>query len=464
MEDYADYNDVPWAHCRTSINTVVIKDGVTSIGDSAFFYCSMLTSIMIPASVTSIGDRVFNVCSSLTSITIPDSVSSIGEAAFYDCSSLTNITIPDSVTSIENTAFSGCSSLTSITIPDSVTSIGNDAFWGCDSLTDVYYGGTEEEWTAITIGSDNEALTGATIHYNYGVSEPAMKPVSLTMSLDGYIGLNVYMELSEDVVADEGSYMRFEVAGKEQRVYTKDATVKTNASGTRYGFQCKLNAKQMTEDVKMQMVLSDDRVGKEYTKRVTSYTDQILKSSGNEDVKPLVKAVLNYGAYAQKQFNYRTAELANAGLSEAEKTAIEAVSLADVAGYTNSTAGAVEGLKVKSVSLLVESGTVLRFYFTVSEGHDISEYQFVRSDTGEVLTAEATEEAGKYFVDIENIISRKLDDNYSVRVNDSYTVTSSALSYVRSVLKNPASYAETMQDIAKAFYLYNQEANEYFGD
>ena len=110
---------------------------VTSIGDSAFFYCSSLTSIEIPSSVTSIGDYAFSYCSSLTSIVIPSSVTSIGDSAFYDCGSLTSIEIPSSVTSIGYSAFYGCGSLTSIEIPSSVTSIGHSTFYGCSSLTSI---------------------------------------------------------------------------------------------------------------------------------------------------------------------------------------------------------------------------------------------------------------------------------------------------------------------------------------
>ena len=114
----------------SSIKTVVIQDGVTSIDDCAFAHCSSLNSVTIPDSVTSIRSAAFSYCSNLTSIIIPDGVSSIGSGAFENCSKLTSITIPDSVISIREYAFCNCSSLTSITIPDSVISIGRGAFTG----------------------------------------------------------------------------------------------------------------------------------------------------------------------------------------------------------------------------------------------------------------------------------------------------------------------------------------------
>ena len=131
------------------INSIVIPNGVTSIGYWAFSSCSRLTSITIPDSVTSIGSEAFEWCTSLESITIPDSVTSIGSSAFEGCSSLTSVTIPDSVTSIGYCAFSSCSSLTSITIlnPDcdiydysSTISNGYDSEKGGDYFDGTIYG------------------------------------------------------------------------------------------------------------------------------------------------------------------------------------------------------------------------------------------------------------------------------------------------------------------------------------
>ena len=119
------------------ITELVIPNGVTSIGNHAFYRCKGLTSITIPNSVTSIGSGAFEHCTGLTSITIPNSVTSIGEHAFSSCSGLTNVTIGNSVTSIGRWAFQYCSGLTSVTIGNSVTSIGDNAFYGCKGLKTV---------------------------------------------------------------------------------------------------------------------------------------------------------------------------------------------------------------------------------------------------------------------------------------------------------------------------------------
>ena len=128
------YTDAPWYTYHYYIKSVVIENGVTSIGDRAFYGCANLTSVTIPSSVTSIGSSAFYRCYELTSVTIPSRVTSIGSNAFEECESLTSVTIPYGVAEIGERTFYNCKALTSVTIPGSVTSIGEYAFYDCYEL------------------------------------------------------------------------------------------------------------------------------------------------------------------------------------------------------------------------------------------------------------------------------------------------------------------------------------------
>ncbi len=164
----SDAGMADWCIAKTSrvesfyedkITSVEIKDGVSYIGEEAFFWCQNMTSVTIPSSVTSIESEAFELCTGLPQITIPNSVINIEARAFYACRQLTEITIPNitnikastfgsckglktitipnSVTSIGEGAFSYCSGAETITIPNSVTSMGDGVLKGCDALKDV---------------------------------------------------------------------------------------------------------------------------------------------------------------------------------------------------------------------------------------------------------------------------------------------------------------------------------------
>ncbi len=148
--------DVPWGEYKSYIAHIVMPDGLTSIGDFAFYDCSALTSVTIPNSVIRIGIRTF-ANSGLTSLTLPNSVTNIGNLAFSGCDNLSSFvynlhvfahmprsysgayTIPEGIESIAGGAFQSCHSLTSVTIPSSVTSIGGGAFYGCSYLTSIEF-------------------------------------------------------------------------------------------------------------------------------------------------------------------------------------------------------------------------------------------------------------------------------------------------------------------------------------
>lgn len=122
---------------QRDLTEIIIPDGVTSIGNYAFGYCSNLTSIILPDSITSVGQQAFENCSKLSSIILPIGVTSIGVAAFRYCRVLTSIRVPSSLTSIASNAFQSCSALTTINLPSSLTSIASSAFRGCSALTTI---------------------------------------------------------------------------------------------------------------------------------------------------------------------------------------------------------------------------------------------------------------------------------------------------------------------------------------
>ena len=119
------------------IRKVTIGDGITSIGNNAFYECSGLTELTLPNSLESIEYSAFSGCSGLTELTLPNSITSIGNSAFEGCTGMTKLTLPNSLVSIGSGAFYGCTGLTELTLPSSVTSIGDGAFQYCSGLTEL---------------------------------------------------------------------------------------------------------------------------------------------------------------------------------------------------------------------------------------------------------------------------------------------------------------------------------------
>jgi len=145
----------------TKLTSVTIPSSVTTIGQSAFYTCRGLQSISVEDGNTYYSSQdgmlynydkttlIYCPTGKAGSVTIPNSVTSIGQSAFYSCSGLTSVTIPNSVTSIGESAFMVCTGLTSVTVPSSVTSIPERIFNSCSALTSV----TMERSTPPTLSS-----------------------------------------------------------------------------------------------------------------------------------------------------------------------------------------------------------------------------------------------------------------------------------------------------------------------
>ena len=170
MPNAESSDKVDWSAIRQSVEKVVFveKDGqgISNIGDYAFYGMTNLTSVTLPDSVTSIGKCAFAFCSSLEAITVPSSTASIGDSAFEACAALKSITLPGAVTKIGDGAFAYCHALTSATVAGKVDSISPDTFKGSKKLT------------ALTVlkgleGFDEKSFTdnGITVSYTEGLHD-----------------------------------------------------------------------------------------------------------------------------------------------------------------------------------------------------------------------------------------------------------------------------------------------------
>ena len=141
MNAYSTSSTAPWYDSRTSITSVVVEEGVTSIGVYAFYNCTKMTSCSFPDGLEKIRNYAFFGCTALTSIEIPSTVTSFANCIFYGCTALASVTFGDDseLTSIGTYAFENCTALTSIEIPSTVTSIGTGAFSGCTTLASVTF-------------------------------------------------------------------------------------------------------------------------------------------------------------------------------------------------------------------------------------------------------------------------------------------------------------------------------------
>ena len=233
MPDYSSLADRPWNDYWKNIKKVVVEEGITALGNSAFrscsnleeaalpstlgkigtsaFYsCTSLDTLVIPYGLTEIGENSFGNCSSLKSITLPDTLKNIGEYAFY-CCGLVEIEIPEGVETIDYRTFCECDSLQSVILPDTLISIGEDAFYHDSNLTIIVPEGVQ------TIG--NDAFSKAKAVYN--LSDCAVT------------GSNISKKVNCDKITlvENGK-------SSEQRVLPADCVAGSRYAGTKYDASC----------------------------------------------------------------------------------------------------------------------------------------------------------------------------------------------------------------------------------
>ncbi len=467
MYDYDD-DPKPWNDYSDNITSVEIKNGVTSIGNSAFAYCKGLTSITIPDSVESIGADAFSSCESLTSITIPDSVESIGADAFYNCTSLTSITIPDSVESIDYDAFYGCTGITDVYCyanPANLTwneGIFYDFKADKETICHVPERNLADYNTKFGAGSDhpvNVTFAGDLSTVDMGLGEHLY---GYSVSVEGDIGVNFFVELNNALLTSDTAKMVFTVPnGKKSETQTlpvKDVVaVASNkvVSGdkTYYKFKCSVAAKDMASPITAQM-FNGDSAGIKYRYSVKDYADQLLASpqkyfpeGKSEKGAAFVRAMLRYGSYAQKYFNEGTA-FETSGSVEDVTIPVEFKYNADNTSIT------ADGVTFEGATLSLKSETTLSLYFTgLPEGTEF---------TCGSKTVQSVKN-GKYIVArIRGIKAEELKNNFTLTFTGG-SVTYNAMTYCYNVQNGGSSNAKLL-DVCKALYQYAEAANAYFSE
>ena len=302
--------------------------------------------------------------------------------------------------------------------------------WGGDGK--VYFDEVRLEWTQSTAPVKNVKLNGG------------------VLSLDGKIGVKMYLNIPEDV-SREAIVNITAPDGTVSSVTVGDGKVTENG----IMFYCPVAAKEMTVDIKIQVVDGAD-ASDELKYSVKKYADGLLAGDYSEKSKALIKAMLNYGAMAQKLFDYKTDSLANSDL-EASDQDLSAITADTLAAYAKEKQS-VEGVATLAGTILsLESETTLKLFFSdVAEGATFTY-------NGAAITP--TQSGSYYMVAITNIAAKDLNKDYTVTINGK-DFTFSAMSFCANVLNGnyTGDKADELVNVAKALYAYSAAADVYFGE
>ncbi len=336
---------------------------------------------------------------------------------------------------------------------------------------------TVQEMTAVDgkayFTFSNEVSTGANVRETVEVTPRVAEVERYSVTLSGHIALNFFMKISDDTLKDSKARVVFTLPnGSKRSVYVKNASVTDDGL---YIFTCKLAAKEMASLVKAQLVTSSDK-SEVFEYSVKEYAEYILEkaqnpggivggsgnisNSGNADggtitneytkAAELVKAMLNYGAYAQVYFGYNEGLLANESLSTDDKALKET----DLSAYGYKVQGEEAGVKYYGSKLSLESETSLKHYFLIDDEENIP----VFTVNGKEVTPQ--KKGSCYEVKITGILAQNLDGEIIVKAGD-LELNYNALSYAKLSMMTGN---QNLKNVMKAMCVFNSEADLYIGN
>ena len=328
-----------------------------------------------------------------------------------------------------------------------------------------------EETVEATItrgAADGKHVLLATVDFGgriYTDSKPFDYFAYHSLSLNGDIGVNFYLNLADEELA-EGVRVDFVWNGKSESVTFDSESEKDTKTGC-YKATCNVCAAEMNDEIAASITIggASEPIAAE-TYKVRDYADVILANQDNkfsDKLITLVKTMLNYGASAQEQFAHNTDAPANhdvdydlISLIDSEIAAI----LSDVPDKDSMNAAlAGKGIEYYGYSLLLKTKTTLRFYFK-KNGADTSALSMLDSKGKNVGAVKDYDDVYCY-IEVTDIPASKLGENYELRYDDVSLGSYSAFSYVKDVLRNDGG-AQPITDTVTALYRYNEAAIAYF--
>jgi len=280
-------------------------------------------------------------------------------------------------------------------------------------------------------------------------------PYGHSILLNGDIGLKFYMELSDETAADESAEMVFTFSDGTVTTQPICDAVKSEGKGHNcYAFFCEVPAKDMTSEIRAQIISS---VGESsvYTFSVQQYAREIIDDPENYgDFITVTKAMLNYGAAAQVLFGINTDNPANSILSDNDKILSEP---SDLDNYKFNITGEQSGISYYGASLLLNSKTDIRFYFTVNDESVLSQIDF----TVDGVPVTPIKKNGYYCVEVKNIAPQNNGISHTVTAGDLRIENYSVLSFINSANSWSGSEPE-FKAVMYALYEYGKRAEQIF--
>lgn len=460
--DYAFYQN-------TNLTSIDLSPYLESIDEYAFNNCSGLKEVKFYPSIASIGMGCFYGCTSLSDVNLEDStITSVPDYCFADCM-LTHVTLPDTCTSIGDYAFYQCDAMTNIVIPASVTQISEHAFFDCTHLTIYCYRNS-----AAHVYAEDHEIPYVLID---GLSDEITFNTH-SISLDGDIRINFYIGMPDAMVESGNAKVDFSwiVDGKTTSHSVTLAPEDKTSNG--YKAACPVAIAELTYSVTATVLINNEVKSLPDTYSAVTYANTILTDEGFatryidrensyglngeerlQQLRTLVKTLLDYGTKAQIRFNRRTDDLANRGKDFF--TGEEAIpsNASDMEAHLEEC-----GLEYYGSSVIYLSSTTLRHYYKVKDNTKLTP-EILSSVTidGEPVTYGT--KSGLLYFDKTNIAAPKLDTEYVINING-YDYQYSALDYsALSYSSDTSPYADSItKQLAASVYRYNDAANIYFNE